>query len=105
MAKHNKKLPQDVIDHWPEVLSDVELNVIPIKYLHAVKVTFNDGKIWDIDLTEKDTKNNDKEVERSLQELFTNYESTIEHIDFKLDTKRIKNDIQRRTTSFLKKKK
>ena len=105
MAKHKKQLPQDVIDHWPEVLSDVELNVIPIKYLYSVKVHFSDGKIWDIDLTEKDTKNNADEVERSLQELFTNYEESIEHIDFKLDTKRIKTDIQRRTASFLKKKK
>ena len=88
MAKHNKKLPQDVIDHWPEVLSDVELNVIPIKYLDSVKVHFRDGKIWDIDLTEKDTKNNFEEIERSLQELFSNYESQIEHIDFKLDTQK-----------------
>ena len=104
MAKHNKKLPQDVIDHWPEVLSDVELSVIPIKYLNSVKVHFNDGKIWDIDLTEKDVKNNSEEVEKSLQELFTNYEEQIEHIDFKLDTQRIKIDITKRTASFLKKK-
>jgi len=104
VAKHNKKLPQDVIDHWPEVLSDVELSVIPIKYLNSVKVHFNDGKIWDIDLTEKDVKNNSEEVEKSLQELFTNYEEQIEHIDFKLDTQRIKIDITKRTASFLKKK-
>ena len=104
MAKHNKKLPQDVIDHWPEVLSDVKLEVIPIKYLHSVKVHFTDGKIWDIDLKAKSTKSNITEVEQSLKELLSAHEDTIEHIDFKLDTARIKNDITKQTTTFLKKK-
>ena len=105
MAKHNKKLPQEVIDHWPEVFGDVELDVIPIRYLDSVKVQFNDGKTWDIDLTEKDVKENTNEVEKSLRELFDNYEQSIEHIDFKLNTKRIKADIKRKTSAFLKKKK
>jgi len=104
VPKHLHRLPQDVIDHWPEVLQDVDLEVIPIKYLHAVRVQFKEGKIWDIDLTDKDKKKPD-EVEQSLQDLFTHYENDIEHIDFKLDTERIKTDIKKRTASFLKKKK
>ena len=34
--------------------------------------------------------------------LFNEYEDTIQNIDFRLDTERLKKDIQKRTTRFLK---
>ena len=101
MEKHLKKLPQDVIDLWPEVLNDVELEVLPIKYLLEVSIHFKSGKIWNVDLT--DTQN--VEAEDSLNALFVQYESEIDHLDFKLDTNKIKTDITKRTASFMKKKK
>ena len=104
MPKKTKKLPQDVIEHWPEIFNDVELNVVPIKYLHAVRVQFSDGKICDIDVAKSKLKDSPEAVEKSMADLFAEYENSIKHIDFRLDTKRIKQDIQRRTTSFLKKR-
>ena len=83
---------------------DVELNVVPIKYLHSVRVQFSDGKIWDIDVGKSKLKDSPEAVEKSLQDLFIEYEKNIEHIDFRLDTKKIKHDIQKRTASFLKKR-
>lgn len=103
--KHNQLLPEDVVEHWPEVFKDVKLEVIPVKYLDSVQVQFNDGKIWDIDLTEKDLKENADEVEESLTKLFEEYETDIKHINFKLNSEKIKLDVQRRTSIFLKKKK
>lgn len=43
-----KSLPKNVVDHWPEVFNDVTVKAIPIEYLLAIKVTFNDGKKWEI---------------------------------------------------------
>jgi hypothetical protein len=40
-----------------------------------------------------------------LSELLKTYEKNIESIDFKLDTEKIKKDIERTTRRFLKKKK
>ena len=40
-----KSLPKDVVEHWPEVLKDVDIKVVPVKYLHAVRVYFKDGKV------------------------------------------------------------
>lgn len=105
MSKKSKKLPQDVINHWPEVFKDVDLNVVPVKYLHSVRVQFFDGKIWDIDVAKSKIKDNPEEIEKSLMRLFAEYESDIENIDFRLDTLQIKTDIQKRTASFLKKRK
>ncbi len=42
-------------------------------------------------------------LEDVLQELFDEYNNAIQNIDFRLDTKRLKNDIQKRTRVFLKK--
>ena len=49
-------------------------------------------------------KDSPEAVEKSMGDLFAEYENDIKHIDFRLDTKRIKQDIQRRTASFLKKR-
>ena len=45
----------------------------------------------------------DKVLEDVLQELFDEYENSIENIDFRLDIERLKNDIQKRTRVFMKK--
>jgi hypothetical protein len=105
MTSKGKTLPKDVIECWPEVFGEVKLNVLPLKYLHAVKITFKDGKIWEIKVTSK-TKNGDWETfEKSLSEMVKVYERRIESVDFKLDTDRVKKDIKQITDKFLRKKK
>jgi len=100
-----KNLPRDVIDRWPEVFADVQLNVLPIKYLHTVLITFKDGKTWEIKITAKAKRDGWPVFERNFNELCKNYEETIDNIDFKLDTEKVRIDIERSTQKFLKKKK
>lgn len=104
MSKIKKTLPKDIIDHWPEIFSDIELNVVPIRYLHAVRVEFHDGKIWDIDIEKSKLKDDIKEIERSLVNLLGAKQDSIKHIDFRLDVIQLKHDIQARTHTFLKKR-
>lgn len=100
----SKKLPPEVIEHWPEVLNDVEIDVIPIEYLDSIKVQFSDGKIWDIDI--KKTKRDEKvDVEDAIEDLFKEYADSIVNVEFKIDTKKVKADIKKRTTNFMKKRK
>ncbi len=101
----NKKLPQDIIDHWPEVFQDVDIKVVPVKYLHSVRVFFTDGKVWDIDVAKTRQKKDAKDIEKSLEELFSNYQDSIDNVDFRLDTARVKADIQGRTRHFMKRRK
>lgn len=99
---NGKKLPKDVISQWPEVLEDVDVEVIPVEYLHSVRITFSDGKIWEIDTT----KNTDEiELEDALEALLLEYEEEIDNVDFRLDTERVKEDIKKRTRVFMKKRK
>ena len=98
--KPNKKLPQEVISHWPEVFDDVEIDVVPLEYLDSVRVQFADGKVWDIDINTQ--KNKVEDLEKSLDELFEQYQDHIQNVDFRLNTEKVKRDITTRTKKFLK---
>lgn len=100
----NKKLPPDVIDHWPEVFDEIDIDVIPIEYLDSVCVQFEDGKVWDIDVKTSRQKP-DLDIESAIEELFEEYADVITNIDFRLDTEKVKRDIKNRTRIFMKKRK
>lgn len=95
-----KQLPKEVIDHWPEVLKDIHIDVVPLEYLNSVRVEFTDGKIWDIDINTD--KKPVKDLEKSLDDLFEQYQNVIKNVDFRLDTDKVKADITKRTKKFLK---
>ncbi len=98
------KLHPDVIKHWPEVFKDITVKTIPIEYLESVYVTFTDGRQWAIKVNKEDRSDPD-EIEFGLEELLTQYEDVIANVDFRLNTKKVKYDIERRTKHFLKKRK
>lgn len=98
-------LAKDVVDHWPEVLEDIDIQVVPLEYLHSVRITFEDGKVWDVDIEASRKKGDDVDVELVLGELFEEYDEFITNVDFRLDTVRLKEDITKRTRIFLKKRK
>ena len=98
---NSKKLPDDVIKQWPEVLKDINIDVVPIKYLDSIRITFQDGKVWEVD-AQKNPENID--MESAIEALLIEYEDAIENVDFRLDTVRVKRDIKKRTTQFLKKR-
>jgi len=97
----NKKLPPEVVDHWPEVFEDVDVEVVPVEYLHSVRVTFDDGITWNIDITQEEKS---VDVETALADLMEQYQDEITHVDFRLDTEKVKRDISKRTHIFMKKR-
>jgi predicted dithiol-disulfide oxidoreductase (DUF899 family) len=100
-VRKGKNFPKDVIEHWPEVFGEISLNVIPLHYLDSVIVTFKNGKNWEINFT----NHSQEKFEIELKEWLSEYENEIDNIDFRLDTERIKKDVQKNTNKFLKNKK
>ena len=98
-------LPKEVIAHWPEIFGEVKLTVLPLRYLHTVLVHFKDGKTWEIRVTTQTKRTGWESFEKSLAELFDAYEEKINNIEFKLDTDRVKKDVEKSTLKFLKKRK
>ena len=70
-----------------------------------LKVTFKDGKNWEIRLKNNRQKMTNKELEKQITELFKTYGDAIKNVDFRLDTNKVKADITKRTKTFLKKRK
>ena len=106
MVKFTKKrLPKEVVAHWPEIFSDLHVESIPVEYLLSIKVTFKDGKNWEIRLKNNRQKMTNKELEKQITELFKTYGDAIKNVDFRLDTNKVKADITKRTKPFLKKRK
>lgn len=100
-----RRFPEDVIEYWPEVFGDITLNVIPLKYLDSITIQFKNNKVWEINLSSRQNREDWDLFESSLKEMLSLYESEIDNVDFKLDTERVKNDIIKHTNKFLKKRK
>jgi hypothetical protein len=103
--KIKKSLNADIIDHWPEILEDVDLSAVPIFYLHSVVITFNDGNHWDVILKKEDKTMGGEHFSRTLHELFENYQDNIKHVDFRLDIEQVKKDVTKHTKKFFMRKK
>jgi len=100
-----KPLPKDVIDVWPEVFEEVTIKTLPLLYLHSVIVNFKDSKSWEIKLTAKIKKEGWDSFWESLNELLTSYNENIDDVEFKMDAVKVKKDVEKLTSKFLKKQK
>jgi hypothetical protein len=87
-------------EYWEEIFDTIDMDFLPLEYINIIVVTFNDGKVWEIDVNQssKETKN----VDDVLDEFFEEYQDTIETVDFRLNTAKLKRDISKRTKKFMK---
>ena len=99
------KLPPEVIKHWPEIFGDVEIKAVPIEYIHNVHVYFHDGKVWEIDMDKTGSSGGADQIESSLETFLEQYNEEISHVDFRLNTTKVVEDVKKRTKSFMKKRK
>ena len=103
------RLPPDVIDHWPEVFSYIEIKAVPLEYITEIIINFEDGQIWEIDLADKKFNNPDidlsEAVEEVLEAFFEEYDEYITNVDFRLNTQKVIRDISKRVKQFMKKRK
>lgn len=100
MKKHS--LPNDVIDHWPEVFNDIVVEAVPVEYLDSLLIHFNDGKVWNIEISAKTRKHNLEAFEIELHNLLEEYDDNIKQIDFCINAERVKKNIIRQTNKFFK---
>lgn len=97
----SKKFEEKTIQTWPEILQDIRIESIPSNYVRQIKVNFSDGREWLIDMAE----NHHADVDDIMDNLYAEYENVIDSINFNVDIEKIKADIEKRTTVFLKKRK
>lgn len=104
-ARIQRPLNNNIVDHWPEIFSDVNLSAIPFYYLHSVVITFKNDDKWEFVIKKEDKLSSESEMPKNLLELFKNYKDDIANVDFRLDIEKIKRDVTKTTNKFLKRKK
>ena len=95
-----KRLPDDIVSHWPEVFKDIDIHTLPIDYLSFIRIEFKKGRVWEIDCNAKRTIG--ENLDKTITDLFGEYGNDILHVDFRLNTAKLKRDIEKRTRAFMK---
>ena len=95
-----KRLPDDVVRYGPEVFEEIDVHTLPLEYLTSIKVAFRKGSVWEIDCNAK--KQTGANLEKSISDLFNTYQKEITHVDFRLNTAKLKRDVEKKTRAFLK---
>jgi len=91
------KPPEHLIDQWPEVFTDLEINTMPVAYIDSVRIDFSDGSVWEIDITTKLLSEDPDLVAEKLLDTVEDYQDIIVKIDFKMDIERLMNDVKHET--------
>jgi hypothetical protein len=103
MPKKLYKPPKDVIQEWPEVFEDIYMSTIPILYMHSVELEFEDGRVWEFDISEQLESEDADDVAEKLVGVFQEFRDEISNIFFKVDVEKLKTDITTSTKLFLDK--
>ena len=74
--------------------------MIFIEYINVIIVRFRDGKVWEVDVNNKQKL--EGEPNEIIANFFEEYEDTIDTVDFRIDTTKLKKDVTKRTKRFLK---
>lgn len=93
----NQNVKTETLDPWQTILSEVKLEFIPTEYVAMAKVFFENGKIWEIDLSKKAFNS----IEQIVSEIRLEYDDAIIRMDFKVNLEKVKNDISEETSRWM----
>lgn len=101
MPKRLFRSPEHLVKQWPEVFEDMYMNTMPLLYLNFIRIVFNDGRIWEIDIKSQLTAADPGVVADKILDIFDEYSTEIKDIDFDIDTDQLKQDIVNKTKGML----
>jgi len=87
------KPPRHLVKEWPEVFEDLHMNTMPVAYLNMLRLEFNDGRIWEINIQDQLKSEDPQAVADKLVNIFNDYKDELKKLDFKMDISRLKKDI------------
>ena len=97
MPKNLFRPPIHLIKEWPEVFEDMYMNTMPVAYLKSVRLEFNNGRIWEIDIQEQLGNATNEIVAEKLLDTFQEYKEEIIKVDFAIDIQKLKEDVIKQT--------
>jgi hypothetical protein len=86
--------PKNLIQEWPEVFEDLYMNTMPVHYLEMLRIEFEDGRVWEINVQEQLSSTHSDIIADRLVDTFQEYREEIKKIDFKVNVDKLKTDIR-----------
>lgn len=83
------------------MFDDLYMNTMPVAYLDAMLLEFNDGRIWEINIKEHLVQDDPDSVAKKLLQTMNEYKDSIKKVDFKINIDLLKKEIQDRTNKLL----
>jgi hypothetical protein len=77
------------------------MSSMPVQYIHGVEITFDNGRIWSIDISEQLDFANEKEILDKLFSAFKDYQEEITTVNFQINIAKLKNDVLKSTKNIL----
>ena len=74
---------------------------MPVAYLKSVRLEFNNGRIWEIDIQEQLSNTTNEIVAEKLLDTFQEYKEEIIKVDFAVDIQKLKEDVIKQTKKIL----
>ena len=74
---------------------------MPVAYLKSVRLEFNNGRIWEIDIQEQLSNTTNDIVAEKLLDTFQEYKEEIIKVDFAVDIQKLKEDVIKQTKKIL----
>jgi len=101
MPKPLFKPPKHLVQEWPEVFEDLYMNTMPVHYLESVRLEFQNGRVWEINVADQLNLSASEIIADRLIETFAEYKDDIKKIDFKINILKLKDDIQSQSNNIL----
>lgn len=95
-------LPVDMIDQWPEVLCDIDAQVVPMSYLQELHIGLHEGGTCTIDVSKLAKTNQVDTIQDQIDDLIDTFYGKISHIDMTIDVKRLKKDAAKCSKKYFK---
>lgn len=91
MTKLLFKFPDQLKNEWPEVFKDLSTAYMPTAFLVALRLEFNNGRIWEININEYADQH--PSISDLLHRLFVDYQTEIKDISVNIDFDKLKDYI------------
>jgi len=93
--------PKNLIQEWPEVFEDLYMNTMPVHYLEMLRIEFEDGRVWEINVQEQLSTTHSDIIADRLVDTFQEYKEEIKKIDFKVNIDKLKTDVRNSSKKIL----
>lgn len=98
------KLSKDFIDKWSHLLSEIDMDDVPIEYIERMELYFNNGdNPAFIDVTRLLESNKPHRIEKILSKELEDIDDILDRVDFHLDLEKVVKVVGEATDDALKK--